>query len=103
VSFATVTLCVASERVCIVVSVYFVIGLVRKLSDTLSYENLEECHDLIYAPWRIPQPHLWTLNGSTTSSMKCEGDRTSRMPQFYASKLNKVQEPYLYTYKYVEW
>jgi hypothetical protein len=36
VSFAAITLCVASERVFIVV-VYFVIDSVRKLSDTPSY------------------------------------------------------------------
>jgi hypothetical protein len=37
VSFAAITLCVASERVFIVVSIYFVIDLVRKLLDTPSY------------------------------------------------------------------
>jgi hypothetical protein len=37
VSFAAITLCVASQRVFIVVSVYFVIDSVRKLLDTRSY------------------------------------------------------------------
>jgi hypothetical protein len=37
VSFAAITLCVAFQRVFIVVSVYFVIDSVRKLLDTLSY------------------------------------------------------------------
>jgi hypothetical protein len=37
VSFAAITLCAASERVFIVVSVYFVIDSVRKLWDTHSY------------------------------------------------------------------
>jgi hypothetical protein len=37
VSFADITLCVASQRVFIVVSVYFVIDSVRKLLDTPSY------------------------------------------------------------------
>jgi len=37
VSFAAITLCVASQRVVIVVSVYFVIDSVRKLSVTPSY------------------------------------------------------------------
>jgi hypothetical protein len=36
-SFAALTLCVASQRVFIVVSVYFVIDSVRKLLDTPSY------------------------------------------------------------------
>jgi hypothetical protein len=36
-SFATVTLCVASQRVFVVVVVDFVIDSVRKLLDTLSY------------------------------------------------------------------
>jgi hypothetical protein len=37
VSFAAITLCAASQRVFIVVSVYFVIDSVRKLLDTPSY------------------------------------------------------------------
>jgi hypothetical protein len=36
VSFAATTLCVASQRVFIVLSVYFVIDSVRKVLDTLS-------------------------------------------------------------------
>jgi hypothetical protein len=43
VSFAAITLCVASQRVSIDVSVYFVIDSVRKLRDTASY------HERIYA------------------------------------------------------
>jgi hypothetical protein len=41
VSFAAITLCVASQRVFIVLSVYFVIDSVRKLLDTLSYSSSE--------------------------------------------------------------
>jgi hypothetical protein len=37
VSFAIITLCVASQRVFIIVSVYFVIHSVRKLLDIHSY------------------------------------------------------------------
>jgi hypothetical protein len=37
VSFAAITLCVAFQRVSVVVSVYFVIDSVRKLLDTPSY------------------------------------------------------------------
>jgi len=37
VSFATITLCVASQRVFIIVVVYFIIDSVRKLLDTPSY------------------------------------------------------------------
>jgi hypothetical protein len=37
VSFAAINLCVASQRVLIVVSVHFVIDSVRKLLDTHSY------------------------------------------------------------------
>jgi hypothetical protein len=37
VSFAAITLCVASQRAFIVVSVYFVIDSVRKLLDTPPY------------------------------------------------------------------
>jgi len=41
-SFATITLCVASQRVFIVVSVYFVIDPVRKLLDTPSLIPLHQ-------------------------------------------------------------
>jgi hypothetical protein len=37
VSFAAITLCVASQRMFIVVSVYFVVDSFRKLMDTPSY------------------------------------------------------------------
>jgi hypothetical protein len=37
VSFAAIALCVASQRVFIVVSVYFIVDLVRKRLDTPSY------------------------------------------------------------------
>jgi hypothetical protein len=37
VSFAAITLCVASQRVFVVVFVYFVMDSVRKLLDTPSY------------------------------------------------------------------
>jgi hypothetical protein len=40
VSFVTIILCVASQRVFIVVSVYFFIDSVRKLLDTPSYVDL---------------------------------------------------------------
>jgi hypothetical protein len=40
VSFAATTLCVASQQVFIVVSVYFVIDSVRKLLDTSSYTEI---------------------------------------------------------------
>jgi hypothetical protein len=40
VNFFIVTLCVASQLVFIVVSVYFVIDSVRKLLDTPSYDHL---------------------------------------------------------------
>jgi hypothetical protein len=42
VSFAAITVCVASQRVFIVVSVYFVIDSVRKLLDTPSYMREED-------------------------------------------------------------
>jgi hypothetical protein len=42
VSFAAITLCVASQRVFIVVSVYFVIDSVRKLLDIPSYAGIKK-------------------------------------------------------------
>jgi hypothetical protein len=43
VSFAAITLCVASQRVFIVVSVYFIIDLVQKILDTPS--QMAACSD----------------------------------------------------------
>jgi hypothetical protein len=40
VSFTAITLCVASQRVFIVVSAYFVVESVQKLLDTLSYRPI---------------------------------------------------------------
>jgi hypothetical protein len=59
VSFAAITLCVASQRVFIVVSVYFVIDSVRKLLDTLSY---------IYLIWGYT---AYTFNGIISILSKC--------------------------------
>jgi len=39
VSFATITICVASQRVRIVVRLYLIIDSVRKLLDTPSYTS----------------------------------------------------------------
>jgi hypothetical protein len=50
VSFAAITLCVASQRVFIVVSIYFVIDSVRQLLDTPSYSWL----DALYFSMNIP-------------------------------------------------
>jgi hypothetical protein len=54
VSFAAITLCLASQRVFIVVNIYFVIHSVRKLLDTPSYTrphtgihyNLRNCSEM---------------------------------------------------------
>jgi hypothetical protein len=43
VSFAAITLCVASQRVFVVIVVYFVIDSVRKLLDTPSYVPFHLC------------------------------------------------------------
>jgi hypothetical protein len=53
VSFATITLCVVSQRVFIVV-VYFVIDSVRKLLDTSSYIKkwfIKACRVALITPW----------------------------------------------------
>jgi hypothetical protein len=54
VSFAAITLCVASQRVFIVV--YFVIGLVRKLLDTPSYsmhDRDEKCIKILVGKRKV--------------------------------------------------
>jgi hypothetical protein len=43
-SFATITLCVASQRVFIVVSVYFLIDSVRRLLNTHLYIDCNDIH-----------------------------------------------------------
>jgi hypothetical protein len=53
VSFAAITLYVASKRVFIVVSVYFVIGSVRKLLDKPSYTGLKFKHNRSRRRWEI--------------------------------------------------
>jgi hypothetical protein len=47
VSFAAITLCVASQRVFVVVGVYFIIDSVRELLDTPSYLRLLRVHKSI--------------------------------------------------------
>jgi hypothetical protein len=42
VSFAAITLCIAFQRVFLVIFVYFVIESVRKLLDTSSYSSLNK-------------------------------------------------------------
>jgi hypothetical protein len=53
VSFAAITICVASQRVFIVVRVYFVIDSVRKLLDTLSYVYVPLGRIIIYSLFTI--------------------------------------------------
>jgi len=55
VSFAAITLCVASQRAVPKVSIYFVIDSFRKFLDTPSYINLNSvyahgCMDCIFIP-----------------------------------------------------
>jgi hypothetical protein len=50
VSFASLTLCVASQRVFIVVSVYFVMDSVRKLLDTPSYVSWHRIVTFVNTP-----------------------------------------------------
>jgi hypothetical protein len=57
VSFAAITLCVASQRVFIVVVVYFVIDSVRKLLDTHSYEVVN-----IYIKYSLNLTNIWSYN-----------------------------------------
>jgi hypothetical protein len=73
VSFAAVTLCVASKRVFIVVSIYFVIGSVRKLLDTPSYRETmlragrqvlvpgRDSDGILYSPHHCVQTGFWGL------------------------------------------
>jgi len=51
-NLASITLCVASQRVFIVVSEYFVIESVRKLLDTTSYCLINELRN-ISNPFRL--------------------------------------------------
>jgi hypothetical protein len=64
VSFAAITLCIASQRVFIVVSVYFVTNSVRKFLDILSYI-------IIYLPRWAPKyltGNVKSMNGPGKNS-----------------------------------
>jgi hypothetical protein len=52
-SFAAITLCVASQRMFIVVIVYFVIGSVRKLLDTQSYIEISGSNTRDFFPSKL--------------------------------------------------
>jgi hypothetical protein len=65
VTFAAITLCVASERVFIVVSVYFVIGSVRKLLDTPSYNIMS--YTAIY-PYSFSNPQKYIITNFLNNS-----------------------------------
>jgi hypothetical protein len=83
VSFATITLCVASQWVFIVVSVYFIDYSVRKLLDTRSYimerTSFEEppLFDDVRSRWNRPTAgpsrHLCHLQQKHTSSLITKG------------------------------
>jgi hypothetical protein len=87
VSFSAITLFVASQRVFIVVSVYFVMDSVRKLWDTTSYYRTDSFWEKFweqFAAWRrenckialniifwnlcirLPLPHTWGQVGTQT-------------------------------------
>jgi hypothetical protein len=57
-SFAAITLCVASQRVFIIVVVYFVIDSVRKLLDTPSYNSFHPLIEIKQA-YNIITLSLW--------------------------------------------
>jgi hypothetical protein len=67
VSFTAITFCVASKRVFIVVSVYFVIHSVRKLLDTPSYVLNEHDHHA------FDTQHFLTVD-LTRSFPECDSD-----------------------------
>jgi hypothetical protein len=56
VSFAAIALCVTSQRLFIVVSIYFIIDSVRKLLDTHSY-----VHGALLGFEVLSESHSWTL------------------------------------------
>jgi hypothetical protein len=61
VSFVTITLCIASQRVFIVASVYFVIDSVRKLLDTPSYLLFDVTQGDLYVGWASALSTLVTV------------------------------------------
>jgi hypothetical protein len=75
VSFATITLCVASQRVIPKASVYFVIDSVRKLSDTLSYDEVTNVH--ISCVCGTVNRHNFRLWGSENPQDVAERERDS--------------------------
>jgi len=71
VSFAAITLCVASQRVfVVVVVVYFVIDSVRKLLDTLSYVLTNINSKQIHFP-HVSKFSLGTLRAEFNPHKQC--------------------------------
>jgi hypothetical protein len=66
VSFTATTLCVASQRVFIFVSVYFVTDSVRKLLDTPSYVSTAEVNKLCHQIYLFPSDNHQTKKFDTT-------------------------------------
>jgi hypothetical protein len=72
VSFAAITLCVDSQRVFIIIVVYFVIESVRKLLVTLAYLCLCVCLQALALSFSRKDPTAWRLiSVSDTMSMHC--------------------------------
>jgi len=64
VSFATITLCVDSQRVIPKVSVYFVIDSVRKLLDTPSYTSTSPYVFIMWCLIKYRDNFPFTIQGS---------------------------------------
>jgi hypothetical protein len=81
-NFATITLCVASQRVFIVAVVYFVINSVRKLLDTASYVH----------PHVLPAPNYLNIKVDS-SSFVCGNVRKSDIVCMAALKIEAENLP----------
>jgi hypothetical protein len=71
VSFAAVTLFVASQRVFIVVAVHFVIDSVRKLLDTVSYIPPGQLCNLTRNPGRTSEGQDWVTEYGSEYLIMC--------------------------------
>jgi hypothetical protein len=96
VSFAAITLCVVSQRVFIVVSVYFVIDSVRKLLDTPSYST--ELGIFLFTTDPRPvlgptQPPIQWVSGALSLGVK----RPGRKADYSAASSSEVKNAWSYT------
>jgi hypothetical protein len=93
VSFAAITLCVASQRVFIVVSVYIVMDSVRKLLDTSSYVCVCVCMYVCMCVCMYVCMYVWTGTDVERMCWRTKGTREHISQNSMIPSWNSKQGP----------